>query len=98
MIYEYNKEDYTNPGHEGDRSTGKFGICTISSVIGTQSSLLLYDEVESYEIWDKSGENLIGRFFTKDDFLNEIELFRTDCQIKIITEQYIYIGFINSIE
>ena len=98
MIYEYSKEDYTNPEHEGDRSTGKSGICTISSVIGTQSSLLSYDEVESYEIWDKSGENLIGRFFTKDDFLNEIELFRTDCQIKIITKQYIYIGFINSIE
>lgn len=69
-------------------------MCIISIESGVESSLLLDDEVESYEIWDKSGEILIGRFFSKEDFLNEIEPFRDDCQIKLITEQYIYIGFI----
>lgn len=94
MIYEYCKEDYSDPEHEGNRSTGKSGICTISSEAGMQSSMLLDDEVESYEIWDKSGENLIARCSGKEDVLNQIELFRADCQIKIITEQYIYIGLI----
>lgn len=93
MIYEYCKEDYDELGNSGERSTGKSGICTISSDAGMQSSMLLDDEVESYEIWDKSGESLIARCSAKEDFLNQIELFRADCQIKIITEQYIYIGY-----
>lgn len=94
MIYEYNREDYNEPDPEGNRSTGKSGICIFSSEAGMQSSMLLDDEVESYEIWDKSGENLIARCSGKEDVLNQIELFRADCQIKIITEQYIYIGLI----
>lgn len=93
MIYEYSREDYNEPDPGGDRSTGKSGICTISSDAGIQSSVLLDDEVESYEIWDKTGESLIAICSAKEDFLNQIELFRADCQIKIITEQYIYIGY-----
>lgn len=94
MIYEYSKEDYSDPEHEGNRSTGKSGICTLSSKEGIQSSVQLNDEVASFEIWDKSGERLIARCSAKEDFLNQIELFGADCQIKIITEQYIYIGFL----
>lgn len=90
MIFEYSKEDYNEPDPRGDRATGKSGICTLNSDAGMQSSMLLDDEVESYEIWDKSGEILIARCSGKEDFLNQIELFRVDCQIKIITEQYIY--------
>ncbi len=94
MIYEYSREDYNEPDPGGDRSTGKSGICTISSDAGIQSSVLLDDEVESYEIWDKSGENLIAEYSSVTDFITAIESIDSGCQIRLTSQRYVYIGYI----
>lgn len=94
MIYEYCKEDYDELGNSGERSTGKSGVCTISSDAGIQSSMLLDDEVESYEIWDKSGENLIAEYSSVTDFITAIESIDSGCQIRLTSQRYIYIGYI----
>lgn len=94
MIYEYSREDYSDPEHEGNRSTGKSGICTISSDAGMQSSMLLDDEVESFEIWDKSGENLIAEYSSVTDFITAIESIDSGCQIRLTSQRYVYIGYI----
>lgn len=93
MIYEYSREDYNEPDPGGDRSTGKSGICTISSDAGIQSSVLLDDEVESYEIWDKSGENLIAEYSSVTDFITAIESIDSGCQIRLTSQRYVYIGY-----
>ena len=93
MIYEYSKEDYSAPEHEGNRSTGKSGTCTISSEAGIQSSMLSDDEVESYEIWDKSGENLIAKYASLNDFITAIESIDSGCQIRLTSQRYVYIGY-----
>lgn len=94
MIYEYCKEDYDELGNSGERSTGKSGICTISSDAGMQSSMLLDDEVESYEIWDKSGESLIAEYSSVNDFITAIESIDSGCQIRLTSQRYVYIGYI----
>ncbi len=94
MIYEYCKEDYDELGNSGERSTGKSGVCTISSEEGMQSSMLLDDEVESYEIWDKSGESLIAEYSSVTDFITAIESIDSGCQIRLTSQRYIYIGYI----
>lgn len=93
MIYEYSTDDYEEFGQEGERSTGKSGICTISSDLGVQSSLLLDNEVESYEIWDKSGENLIAEYSSENDFITAIESIDSGYQIRLTSQRYIYIGY-----
>ena len=93
MIYEYCKEDYDELGNSGERSTGKSGVCTISSDAGIQSSMLLDDEVESYEIWDKSGENLIAEYSSVTDFITAIESIDSGCQIRLTSQRYVYIGY-----
>lgn len=94
MIYEYCKEDYDELGNSVERSTGKSGVCTISSDAGIQSSMLLDDEVESFEIWDKSGENLIAEYSSVTDFITAIESIDSGCQIRLTSQRYIYIGYI----
>lgn len=94
MIYEYSREDYNEPDPGGDRSTGKSGVCTISSDAGIQSSMLLDDEVESYEIWDKTGEILIAEYSSVNDFITAIESIDSGCQIRLTSQRYVYIGYI----
>lgn len=93
MIYEYSTDDYEEFGQEGERSTGKSGICTISLDLGVQSSLLLDNEVESFEIWDKSGENLIAECSSVTDFITAIESIDSGCQIRLTSQRYVYIGY-----
>lgn len=93
MIYEYNREDYNELGNSGERSTGKSGMCIISIESGVESSLLLDDEVESYEIWDKSGENLIAEYSSVNDFITAIESIDSGCQIRLTSQRYVYIGY-----
>lgn len=93
MIYEYNREDYNEPDPEGNRSTGKSGICIFSSEEGMQSSMLLDNEVESFEIWDKSGENLIAECSSVTDFITAIESIDSGCQIRLTSQRYVYIGY-----
>lgn len=93
MIYEYCKEDYDELGNSGERSTGKSGMCIISIESGVESSLLLDDEVESYEIWDKSGENLIAEYSSVNDFITAIESIDSGCQIRLTSQRYVYIGY-----
>lgn len=92
-IHEY-LADYEEIGEEGDRSTGKSGICIIDKKSGIQSSLFADGEIESYEIWDWSGDSLIARHTVEDDFIESIKMIKTDCQIRLISERYIYVGLI----
>lgn len=92
-IHEY-LADYEEISEEGDRSTGKSGICIIDKSSGIQSSLFANEEIECYEIRDWSGENLISRHSVEDDFIESIKMIKTDCQIRLISERYIYVGLI----
>lgn len=79
---------------QGDRSTGKSGICEIDKSSGIRSSLFTNGEIEYYEIWDWSGDSLIARHTVEDDFIESIKMIKTDCQIRLISERYIYVGLI----
>lgn len=92
-LYEY-LVDYEEIGDEGDCSTGKSGICIIDKSSGIQSSLFTNGEIECYEIWDWSGDSLIARHTVEDDFIESIKMIKTDCQIRLISERYIYVGLI----
>lgn len=92
-IYEY-RADYEEISEEGDRSTGKSGICIIDKSSGIQSSLFANGEIECYEIWDWNGENLISRHSVEDDFIESIKMIKTDCLIRLISERYVYVGLI----
>lgn len=86
--------DYEEIGEEGDRSTGKSGICEIDKSFGIRSSLFTNGEIEYYEIWDWSGDSLIARHPVEYDFIESIKMIKMDCQIRLISERYIYVGLI----
>lgn len=93
ILYEYLSE-YEEVNNLGDRSTGKSGNCIIDKSSGIQSSLFADGEIECYEIWDWSGEQLISRLTDEDDFIESIKMIKTDCLIRLISERYVYVGLI----
>lgn len=93
ILYEYLSE-YEEVNNLGDRSTGKSGDCIIDKNSGVQSSLFADGEIECYEILDLGGEQLISRHTEEEDFIESIKMIKMDCQIRLVTDRYTYIGLI----
>lgn len=91
------KKDHSqvlNP--EGHRTPPRKTICLISRE--NFQSDINPNEIVSYEIWDESDSYCIMTFFNEEPFCQYLFASPDNYCIKISTSDYVYVGFISTLE
>lgn len=85
-----------NLDNDGIRIPSRPLVCLISS---TQfQSDLISDEIDAYEIWDVTGDNCLVVFGEDYDFCQYLFNVPGEYEIRIITGDYAYVGYISTLQ
>lgn len=71
-------------------------ICTISETDGIQIDLC-NDDIYAYEVWNETAETCFASYNDETDFVQYIFSIPGTYQIKLITEEYVYTGYISTL-
>lgn len=98
LIKVYNeKPDYSDPPKDKGRRTPARPIaCTISEDEGITTNVVIED-IETYELWDIEGEECIAVYANDIDAASHLLSTPGEYQLRIITNEYSYIGYITTL-
>lgn len=88
------KPEKIEPDPEGRRIPPKPIICTISQNQGLEIEGD-FEEIIAYQVLDSDGEIMVAAFIDEGDFIDYIFSVSDSCQIRLVTENYALIGYID---